>query len=73
MSRTRAVGIVLCSLLLLPSSAVLAKKKKAAAASGDFQPEAGHRRPAVKVLERAFSSTTARIIIRVIGSTRPSR
>ena len=55
MSRTRAVGIVLCSLLLFPSSAVLAKKKKAAAPTGDFQPDAEPTgdQPS-KVLERAF-------------------
>ena len=55
MSRTRAAGTVLCSLLLLSSSAALAKKKKAAQPQGDFQPEAEPTgdQPS-KVLERAF-------------------
>ena len=59
MSRTRAAGTVLCtllgSLLLLSSSAALAKKKKAAQPQGDFQPEAEPTgdQPS-KVLERAL-------------------
>jgi tetratricopeptide (TPR) repeat protein len=59
MSRTRAAGTVLCtllgSLLLLSSSAALAKKKKAAQPQGDFQPDAEPTgdQPS-KVLERAF-------------------
>jgi TolA-binding protein len=55
MSRTRAAGTVLCSLLLLSSTAALAKKKKAAQPQGDFQPEAEPTgdQPS-KVLERAF-------------------
>src|SRR4051812_22050268 len=54
MSRTRAVGILLCWSVLLSSSAVLAKKKKNAG-NGDFQPEAEPTgdQPS-KVLERAF-------------------
>jgi tetratricopeptide (TPR) repeat protein len=55
MSRTRAAGTVLCSLLLLSSSAALAKKKKAAQPQGDFQPDSEPTgdQPS-KVLERAF-------------------
>ncbi len=55
MSRTRAAGTVLCSLLLLSSSAALAKKKKNAAPQGDFQPDSEPTgdQPS-KVLERAF-------------------
>ncbi len=55
MSRTRAAGTVLCSLLLLSSSVALAKKKKNAQPQGDFQPEAEPTgdQPS-KVLERAF-------------------
>jgi tetratricopeptide (TPR) repeat protein len=54
MSRTRAVGLLLCWSLLLSSSAVLAKKKKNAG-NGDFQPEAEPTgdQPS-KVLERAL-------------------
>jgi len=59
MSRTRAAGTVLCtllgSLLLLSSTAALAKKKKAAQPQGEFQPESEPTgdQPS-KVLERAF-------------------
>ena len=55
MSRTRAVGIVLCWSLLLSSSAVMAKKKKNAGGGKDFQPEAEPTgdQPS-KVLERAL-------------------
>jgi len=55
MSRTRAAGTVLCSLLLLSSSVALAKKKKNAQPQGDFQPDAEPTgdQPS-KVLERAF-------------------
>src|ERR1044071_6853347 len=60
MSRTRAAGTVLCSLvcsllLLTTSTSVHAKKKKKEAQSGEFQPESEPTgdQPS-KVLERAF-------------------